>query len=413
MVAGFKPGDLGHLAEHDRIKGELAGRLSDTQLNATIAGAVSTQHASDILAFAPQATPAALNPWLSAVADREHAPAHAVFWGTSMTEGGPMISTSRLDRWVDRLDFGLRSKFPPRTPVAGSVGYIPSFYGTFPAGGASQFGLILPPGVTVNRALAQAGYGFGMHALELSQAGDFWQIVFSGSTGLDLFFNTRDVAGSGATITVDGGAPSALAVPAAISTQGPTYQMRGLSAGSHTVRVDWTAGHVDIQGVYPYNGDEASGIHVWDAGKGSSKAGDFNIGVFNQHAYIQPALIGIEYGYNEYFGGIPAATFATNLATLVTRALSNVTKPPTVLFLVWPRGGNPATTYPIPYQQYVDAIYALAAATPNGIVLDFSKRLPSPVVDNALGFFGGDFTHPSNRGGAYFADTILAAISPR
>lgn len=34
-MAGFKPGDVGHLAEHDRIKGELAGRLSDAQLNAT------------------------------------------------------------------------------------------------------------------------------------------------------------------------------------------------------------------------------------------------------------------------------------------------------------------------------------------------------------------------------------------
>lgn len=37
MVAGFKPGDVGHLAEHDRIKGELAGRLSDAQLSATFA----------------------------------------------------------------------------------------------------------------------------------------------------------------------------------------------------------------------------------------------------------------------------------------------------------------------------------------------------------------------------------------
>ncbi|HWV44431.1 MAG TPA: SGNH/GDSL hydrolase family protein, partial [Nitrospira sp.] len=362
-------------------------------------------------AFMHWTAPTALNPWFAALANREHEKACAVFYGTSMTEGGPMITTSRLDRWLDRLAFDLHAKFPLRAPVPGSSGYIPSFYVSFPKGGSTQFGLTVPTGATIPRALAVAGPGIGARSLEIAQAGDYMQFAFIG-TGFDFLYNSRDVASSAATITVDNGAAVALPVPSATNTQA-TYQGRGLTAGSHTVRVDWTAGHVDIQGVYPYNGDEANGIHIWDAGKGSAKVSDgfTGTGAYWALSNIQPALVGFEFGYNEYFGGIAPATFAANLATAVSNALAQITTPPSVLFLVWPRGGG-ADTYTYDYQAYVDAIYAQAASTANAVVVDFSERLPSPRVNNALGFFGVDTTHPADKGGAYIADTILAVLSP-
>lgn len=46
----FKPGDTGHLAEHDRISGELAGRLSDASLSATYVQQVTSVESESVTA---------------------------------------------------------------------------------------------------------------------------------------------------------------------------------------------------------------------------------------------------------------------------------------------------------------------------------------------------------------------------
>jgi lysophospholipase L1-like esterase len=354
---------------------------------------------------------AALRPWHAALARRDYQKAVALFCGTSMTEGGPMLTTSRDRRWTDRLHRLLRARYPLASQPAGSIGYIPSFYQTFSAGGTSQYGLVTPVGVTYSGDHLEVASGIGARTIELDSTGDWIEFAFTG-TGADLHLASRAIASSTGTVTIDGGAPIAASIPAGTNAAA-LQQIRGLTAGAHTVRVTWSSGQVDVGGLYPYSGDENKGIHVYDGGKGSATASNFaNAGPFRQNANLQPSLVCIEFGYNEFFGNTSVATFKTNLQAVVTNALGNgLTLAPTCLFIIWqePYDATPATE---PYSAYATAIKEVAAATTNGIVVDFRNRFPA-YNSNALGLWGTDTVHHSDAGAAYVADVLNEVLAPR
>ncbi|MCO7202132.1 SGNH/GDSL hydrolase family protein [Microbacterium sp. CnD16-F] len=404
-------------------------RLSEAALNDTLAEAIEPIEeaiaevpATYVARTAPGADTlspaftAAMMPWYAALARREFEKCNAVFVGTSITEGGPVQSgglgvTARANRWVDRLAQLLRARNPLLSPPVGSKGYIPAFYQTFNGGGVQENGRITPTGVTYGGApLVAAGAGLGNRTLELDSSGDFIQFTFDG-TGCDLYYNSRSVASSTATYQVDGGADQTLPVPAATGT-GAMLPIRGLAAGSHTIRVTWGSGQVDVDGIYPYNGDESKGIHLYEAGKGSAKASDvMGTGPYRALTHIQPALIGIEFGYNEFFAPVALPTFKTNLQTVVTNARANVTKPPTVLFLKWAEPFD-ATPAPDSYDAYMAVVDEVAAATPNAVVVDFRTRYPAN-TPNTLGLWHGDKVHDSDYGAQYKADVLARFLTPQ
>lgn len=378
-------------------------------LNKSLSNAYAPAGTSTSESLSPSRV-AALRPWHAALAQRDYTKANAVFCGTSMTEGGPQITTGRERRWMDRLTRLMRARYPLASQPVGSTGYIPAFYQSFSAGGTSQNGVVTPAGVTYSGNLAQVGAGLGARQLELAAAGDWIQFTFTG-TGADLHLASRDIANSTATVSVDGGAGTAASIPAGTNSAA-IQQIRGLAAGSHTVRVTWGSGHPDVAGLYPYNGDESFGIHVYDEGKGSAQASQFaSTAPFRQHPTMQPALVGIEFGYNEFFGAVPVSTFKTNLQTVVTNALANITIAPTCLFIIWQEPLN-TNANAIPYINYVNAIKAVAATTTNGVVVDFSTRFPAQ-ANNTQGLWGGDHVHPSDTGAAYIADVLTEVIAPR
>lgn len=350
---------------------------------------------------------AALRPWLAAVANRQNARADAVFFGSSMVEGGPSITT-RGRRWLEQLQTGLRAQYP--VSAVGGLGYTPVFYQTFTGGGA--------PWAYAGGTPVQYNSGLGNRAWGLTAAGQSATRTFTG-TGCDIFFATHTTASPVAGIQVDGGTVNTLNLGSTTLKSGIVYQVRGLTAGSHTVVVTWSSGGpVVLDGMKEYNGDETSGIHLWDGGKGSSRADQFSPGAPSNRVWqplgtIQPGLIAFEWIYNEYMNNFETpAAYATALSGVVSAALANITVPPTVLFLCFADPNSAILS--TPYSAYQQVMKAQAAATTNGVFLDFGPpRMPVPRSDNTLGLAYIDLVHHSDKGAMYVADVLRSVLSTR
>lgn len=356
-------------------------------------------------------------------AGRDYAPVDLVFWGTSMTEGGPLSGevgpTYRWRRWLDKLQTNLRARLPLNAPVTGSIGYIPAFFNTFFPGGTSTTiaggTRAKPEGVSYSStALVGYGSGLGNRSLGLAASGDWVEFTFTGDA-FDLFLSTHTTASPIVAISVDGGAATNYTLPAQ-TLKADRYRVTGLTVGSHTVRATFNTSTVVVDGLMPYNGDRDKGIRVWDAGKGSAKIGDIGsppsngFRGFQQMGIINPALIGVEWGFNEYFGNVTSATFKTNLTAFVSSCAANVTGNPTFLFIIWPQPQHSGTPVEA-WANYVQVIREVAAATTNSVIVDFSERLPA-YTDNSLGFFY-DNVHPTDKGSAYVADVLASVLVPR
>lgn len=355
-------------------------------------------------------------PLTAGLGGRDVAPFDWVCWGTSMTEGGPAngapeVALGRQVRWLDRLQLALRNRFPLLSPVAGSIGYIPAFYQTFFVAGTTANGRVTPSGVTYSGNLIAVGSGLASRSLALTTTSDWIQFTFTGDS-VDVFGGTLATASTTATVSVDGGAAQPWALPAS-ARKATKFSVTGLTAGSHTIRITGgSAGNVAIDGIMPYNGDRTRGIRIWDAGKGSAKIGDYGTDstslIFQSMGLIQPRMVTIEFGFNEYFGNVDPALFQTQLTNSVSWMIAPVTVKPTVQFIVFPEPSITGAARSYPYQAYVDAVYAAAAATPNSFVTDLRNILEAGVTVGAAGngmYFDG--VHFNAYGQAGAADLIL------
>lgn len=397
----------------DSVRARVAGNLKDNSTPEGSAVAAAASQASSAVKANRQLVKRAFT---SGLARRDVAPFDWVFWGTSMTEGGPAntpaeVALGRQVRWMDRLQLLLRSRFPLLAPVSGGVGYIPAFYQTFYVAGTFVNNRVTPTGVTYSGNLIAVGSGLASRSLALTATTDWIQFTFTGDA-VDVLGGTLATPSTTATISVDGGAAQTWTLPSS-ARKATKFSITGLTAGSHTVRITGgSAGNVAVDGIMPYNGDSAKGIRIWDAGKGSSKIGDYGTDptslIFQSVGTIQPRMLTIEYGFNEYFGNVDPALFQTQLTNSVSWMLANCTIKPTVQFIVFPEPSIGGGTRSYPYQSYVDAVFAAAAATPNSFVTDLRNAIEPGVTAGSGGlgmYFDG--VHFNAYGQAAVADLIL------
>ncbi|PZE26244.1 SGNH/GDSL hydrolase family protein [Curtobacterium sp. MCLR17_042] len=410
-VAPFVAADPTTKQLPDVVRARSAANLSDPT---TVEGAaLDGRFVKTAARSARQAVKRALTSGLSR---RDVAPFDWVCWGTSMTEGGPAnganeVALGRQVRWLDRLQLTLRSRFPLIAPVAGGIGYVPAFYQTFFVGGSSANGRVTPAGVTYSGNLIAVGSGLASRSLALTATSDWIQFTFTGDS-VDVFGGTLATASTTATVSVDGGAAQPWALPTS-ARKATKFSVTGLSAGTHTIRITGgSAGNVAIDGIMPYNGDRSKGIRVWDAGKGSAKIGDYGSDstslIFQSMGLIQPRMLTIEFGFNEYFGNVDPALFQTQLTNAAAWMIAPCTVKPTVQFIVFPEPSITGSARTYPYQAYVDAVYAAAAATPNSFVTDLRDALEPGVTAGSAGlgmYFDG--VHFNAYGQAAVADLIL------
>lgn len=234
-------------------------------------------------------------------------------------------------------------------------------------------------------------------------------------------------------ITIDGGSsiPITIASGGGNSNQFTWDSVTGsgapgaLTAGTHTVVITQanTLSTLFIKGVTIRNGDDANGIRCWDNGHFgdtsttyTSGNGAGTISKMTDILTLAPAhLVTIELGLNDYQNGIAPATFQTNIQTLISNIKGLVTNwtPSFVILIPYQRGDVGSPTYP--WAQYVTALTNVAAADATNVTtVDFSTRIPSPVVGNsyARGLVNQDGVHPTRSGAKLLGLTtanVLAA----
>lgn len=235
-------------------------------------------------------------------------------------------------------------------------------------------------------------------------------------------------------ITIDGGGaiPITIASGAGNNNQFTWDSVTGpgapgaLSAGTHTVVITQanTLSTLFIKGVTIRNGDDANGIRCWDNGHFGDTSGTYTSGngagtisKMTDALTLYPAhLVSIELGLNDYQQNIDPLTTKANIQTLISNIKGLVTgwTPSFLLLIPYQRGDVSTPTFP--WSQYVAAMTAIAAADPTNVAtIDFSARIPTPVIGNsyARGLINSDGVHPVRSGakliGMTTANTLQAA----
>jgi hypothetical protein len=212
---------------------------------------------------------AALRPFHAALGARNWAPVDVLMIGDSFTEGRGATLTARS--LTVRVTAALRQTLQP-SGIAGGFGYLSAWSGSSATAGG---------GTITDYPVALAGapdttdgtYGVSRRNIFLS-SGQSATFTITG-TGFDIFWVQGPALGT-FTYAVDGGSTTTVtSTGGAAPTSGHRTQVTGLSAGSHTVVLTRLTGVNVIEGLMVYNGDEAAGIRVWNAGRGGSTASNF------------------------------------------------------------------------------------------------------------------------------------------
>jgi lysophospholipase L1-like esterase len=164
-----------------------------------------------------------------------------------------------------------------------------------------------------------------------------------------------------------------------------------------------------------FNGDETRGIQLYNGAQGGRTAGDFatNSGEWTPGlAVIQPHLVFIDLGHNDYNFGVTPAAMVTNLRAVIAAARGAVATNPTIVMPLYPETGVPPGGAPVAtYADFLTAWRSVPATDPGVVLLDMTGRMPPAATNNAPGLFAGDLQHPTDRGHAYFADLLTPAIA--
>jgi lysophospholipase L1-like esterase len=350
----------------------------------------------------------ALRTFRAALANRDNARCNVVAFGDSMTEGP--VSTTVDKRWLNRLQNLLNSRYPTAGLTAHGDGFYPPFYAsnnypspvTMTGGWVQNFAF--GPGNRCLYANATATMIYTITATSFS-------IMYVGSPTTGIF-----------SVSVDDGPPVTVDSASGMTgvADGRLYTVEGLPAGAHTVTVAWIAGYIYMDGILVHNGDENSGICLYDSGHSGWTSGQF---VQNAPAWYQaiaafiPSLVLIGLGENDIaIGPVPSTTYKTNLRSIIAGIRGQTAgHPPS--FVLW-AGEQRTGTYAEPWANYVQAIYDVAATDTGGpqgasgvTVFDLTRRIPSVSTDNSLGLFAADGVHPTDKGHAFIADALAGFLT--
>ncbi len=338
----------------------------------------------------------ALRQWWSALAGRHAAAAIVAILGDSLTEG--QGASARTNRWPDRFRTQLRARFPSDgIGSGGGAGFLAVGSDTTPS---------MSAWVTSGVSLVQHFVGWGAYPGVIEGAGTL--TLTTTGTAIDIIYPSG--TGSDARAVVDGGSPTVWNLGGGAS-DGNAQRISLGASGSHTVVIDSPSGNqVYIDGAIVYDGDENAGITVVPMGHTGWRSGDFvdvvggytpeSIGPKNADLWI------IELGVNDWGGSITPAAFRANIESLIATAKSlTAGKVPSVLLMapIDLAGGTFA------WSGYLDAMWETALADADVCVYDGRQRLGVP---GTAPLWAADNFHPSNRGHAFLADSLVSFLDP-
>ncbi len=182
---------------------------------------------------------------------------------------------------------------------------------------------------------------------------------------------------------------------------------------SHTLQLAGSTGSPIVEGVYVYNGDESAGIRVWEAGHLGATTGTWltsGILPLQLLAYIQPALVVVALGINDFLTALTPAAITGNLNSLISTVRAYCAVPPSVvLFIEHPIIA--AFAYREPWDNYVQALYQYALNDGDIYVVDMNERVGNPPAQIAS-LSTGTPGLPNDIAHKMWADALAYALLP-
>lgn len=429
MVDRLVAVDTGDYRLPDPVLAALAADVADDGSAVGAAVADATEAAIESSTYLPTAfvTPSAdrlaadradqayraLSTFRHAVELRNTTPVNVWCIGDSITLGvSPANATTR---WASILRDRLRKYFPSTSnPVGG--------YGFYSASAGQNSPVVITDGLAVSQGTA--AFSPDSYTWRAYGPGDKQVYTITG-TGADiLYWNTATAQGTGFKWSVDAGSTTNVVTDSAYA--GPQRVMvRGLTAGVHTITVEWAVGanpdttyYSGIAGIVAYNGDENEGWRVLAGGIAGGTSGTWNAmttGPFEIAKLYAPDLVVIPLGTNDYGGTVPVAvaTYKANLQSIITKIKARTTGKVPSFVIAFPAEIYKATPLS-PFSAYRAAVYEIAAADPDNVtVFDWGTRFnPVPTFNSTLGgLLHTDYVHPTALGHSYIAG-MLARFLP-
>lgn len=312
-------------------------------------------------------------------------------------------ASARSKGWVERLAAIFRAKHP--TPgKAGGRGYIA-------AGNTAPTSFAWPAILAGGAAVSNTDYGATRNVVSLPVGGTITYSLVG--TSCDVVF--VKAAGFGTwSWKVDGGAATVVSSVGA-TQDGAKVRIPLGSTGAHTLVLTGVSGSNYIDGGVEIDGTELGGITVHDCGHSGFTSANWVAAPFDPVtrwpaaiAALSPSIILIPLGINDINDGVPVAAFQANLTSLVAklRASAGMTNVAVVFVAYYAMGGKLAA-----WQNYVDAMYAAAAADGNALVADLTTRLWN-YDDAGRGDVFVDTAHPNDIGHAMIAQYLAEFLSP-
>lgn len=350
---------------------------------------------------------AELRKWNAAFANRASAGADVFFIGDSITEG--FYATDRSRRFIELLRNSLQRAYKP-----GGQGFIPS---RFTVAGFTEYW-------TRVGGAASSTFGLGFRAWNMTAGTDSMQITVE-CDRVQLVY-TRGPGVGGINISIDGGAAVIVNTYNASAASGVLWDSGALTPGQHTLRVTTNNAQAPnnvhnaiIDGIMVYNGDYSSGVRVWEGGSAGLQTTHFSVAP-NYWAHIfanvDPDLLIIGLGMNDYGNAVPVATFKTRLKNIIAQAkvYTPGVDPSIMLFIQYARGDAGFTD--AGWQPYRAAMYEVAAEDGCAVfdAYDSLGVLGSGAADT-LGLSRGsggaaDGVHLSDSGNQMVADRFVTLL---
>jgi hypothetical protein len=187
------------------------------------------------------------------------------------------------------------------------------------------------------------------------------------------------------------------------------------SAGTHVLNIvgPSSSGYLAILGINAYSSTSPI-LRVANVGIGASQSvfwasqtNPYNYGLWATN--FTPDLSIIDLGINDSWNSVAAATYKTNMQTVITEGL--VSGDVILKTMVPSGGGGGYPQAPVFEPLYQPQIWSLAQTNSLGLI-DVYSRWTSYTVSNALGYFAasGSQLHPNSLGYADVAEAVFAAI---
>lgn len=232
------------------------------------------------------------------------------------------------------------------------------------------------------------------------------------ASAVSVLFVQGSAYGQG-TVDVDGSSTLWPSDPRSGDHHDGVYSVTGLSNASHTVTITApVSGSIKFTGLAAHgyaSGDVTKGVYFYNSGHGGFTTTDF-VGqtyLFDRIASINPQLVALMFGTNDYGSNIPLSTYQANLSSIISSIKALVPNADILIVSPYKR----LDLFPaIPWTSYT-AINKNIASTFNCPYVDLTSFYPSSTSFNYPTIIDTDNLHQTDLGHSYMAKLLFPVFT--